>query len=376
MKCSVVPRAAVRLAAVAVLALLAGACGDTRAPQASAVPVTVARVERRDLPYEITANGTVEPMQTVAVASQVGGILTSVAFKEGDEVRAGQVLFQIDPRSYRAALEQARSLLARDSAQLVTAQQDVERYAALVKQDYITPQQYDQARANAASLRATVDADHAAMDNAQLNLQFATIRAPISGRAGALLVRQGNLVRASGQTLVVINQIRPILVRFAVPAAELPRIRKYASDSLPVHAQPAGAVGSPAAGTFSFLDNAVDTTTGTILLKGRFGNDKAELWPGEFVNVALELFVQRGAVVVPSAAVVQSQQGDYVFTIGRDGTATMRHIRVDRTAGDLSVVASGLTPGETVVTDGQLRLTTGSKVQVRAATGSDQAGTS
>jgi multidrug efflux system membrane fusion protein len=372
----VVTRAAARAAAAVLLSLLAGACGDSRAPRSAAVPVTVARVERRDLPYEVTATGTVEPMQTVAVASQVGGILTRVLFTEGDEVRAGQPLFQIDPRPYQAALDQARSLLARDSAQLASAQQDVERYSALVKQDYITPQQYDQAKASAASLRATVDADRAAIENARLNLQFTTIRSPISGRAGALLVRQGNLVRANGQTLVVVNQIRPILVRFAVPAGDLPRIRQYASDSLPVHAQPTGNGGTPAAGTFSFLDNAVDTTTGTILLKGRFTNAEAELWPGEFVNVALELYVQHGAIVVPSAAVVQSQQGDYVFTIGSDNTATMQRVQVDRTAGDLTVVARGLTAGETVVTDGQLRLTTGTKVQIRAATGSDQAGTS
>lgn len=372
----VVPCAAARTVAAAVLALLAAACGDSKAPQSSAVPVTVAKVVQRDLPYEVTATGTVEPMQTVAVASQVGGILTHVLFTEGDEVRAGQLLFQIDPRPYQAALDQARSLLARDSAQLASAEQDVQRYAALVKQDYITPQQFDQAKATAASLGATVQADRAAIENARLNLQFTTIRSPISGRAGALLVREGNLVRANGQTLVVVNQIRPILVRFAVPAADLPRIRQYASDSLPVHAQPAGGAGAPAAGTFSFLDNAVDTTTGTILLKGRFANAKAELWPGEFVNVALELYIQHGAIVVPSAAVVQSQQGNYVFTVGSDGTATMQPVTVDRTAGDLTVVAKGLAAGQTVVTDGQLRLTTGTKVQIRAAAGSDQAGTS
>lgn len=359
-------------ASAAALALLLGAaCRDPHPQAPPPVPVAVGHVERRAIPYEIDANGTVEPMQTVAVSSQVGGVLMRVAFKEGDEVQRGQVLFQIDPRPFEAALKQAQGALAKDSAQLATAEQDVQRYAALVEKDYVTPQQYDQVRATAASLRAMVSADQGAVETARLNLEYATIRAPISGRAGALLVKEGNLVRANGQTLVVINQIRPILVRFAVPATHLPLIRKYGADSLPIHAQAASGEGKPSAGVLSFIDNAVDTATGTILLKGRFANTDGALWPGEFVNVALQLYMQQNAVIAPAPAVVQSQQGTYVFVIDQNGTATMRDVTVDRTVGDLAIIGKGLSGGETVVTDGQLRLTNGSKVQIKGAPGGD-----
>lgn len=361
-------RSAVALAAAA---LVAGGCNDTPDPPPAVIPVTVARVERQAVPAEIRATGTVEPLQTVAVASQVGGILTHVGFKEGDEVKRGQVLFRIDARPYQAALRQTEALLAKDRAQLVAAEQDVKRYEALASKDYVTPQQFEQMKANAASLRATVSADEAAVQTARLNVQYATIRAPIDGRAGALLLRQGNLVRANGQTLVVVNQLRPILVRFAVPAPNLPRIRQYRSDSLLVQAQAASAVGEPAQGTLYFLDNAVDTTTGTILLKGLFPNSNGELWPGEFVNVALELFVQKDAIVAPAPAVVQSQTGTYVFVI-ENGTAQTRAVTVARTVGDIAIIAKGLSPGDMVVTDGQLRLTSGAKVQIRGAPGSDQ----
>jgi len=357
--------------ALGAVALAAGACGDTHTPPPQTVPVTVARVERSSVPWEIGATGTVEPLQTVSVASQVSGILTEVGFKEGDEVRRGQMLFQIDPRPFQAALQQAQAVHAKDQAQLVAAEQDVKRYESLVEKDYVTPQQFEQMKANAASLRATVQADQAAVENARLNLQYATIRAPIDGRAGALLLKKGNLVRAAGQTLVVVNQLRPILVRFSVPASNLPDIRKYKSDSLPIHAQPASGVGDPARGTLSFMDNAVDTTTGTIMLKGVFPNKDGELWPGEFVNVALELFVEKDAIVAPAPAIVQSQNGTYVFVVKND-TAQTRDVTVARTVGDIAIIAKGLSPGEMVVTDGQLRLTPGAKVQIKGAPNADQ----
>jgi multidrug efflux system membrane fusion protein len=308
----------------------------------------------------------------VAVSSQVGGVLTRVAFNEGDVVQRGQLLFQIDPRPYEAALRQAQGTLARDRAQLANAEQDVKRYEELVKKDYVTPQQFAQTKTTAAALQATVNADQGAVESARLNLEYATIRAPITGRAGALLVKEGNVVRANGQTLVVINQIRPILVRFAVPASNLPRIQKYRSDTLPIHAQPVAGGGVTSAGTFSFLDNAVDTTTGTILLKGQFPNTDAALWPGEFVNVALQLYVQPDAVVAPAPAVVQSQQGSYVFVVNPNGTAAMRDVTVSRTIGNLAVIEKGLAPGDVVVTDGQIRLTNGTKVQIKSETGGDQ----
>ena len=360
-----------RALALGAVALVAAGCGDTHTPPPQIVPVTVARVERSSVPWEINATGTVEPLQTVAVASQVSGILTDVGFKEGDEVKRGQVLFRIDPRPFQAALQQAQAMHAKDQAQLVAAEQDVKRYEALVSKDYVTPQQFEQMKANAASLRATVSADEAAVENARLNLQYATIRAPIDGRAGALLLRQGNLVRAAGQTLVVVNQLRPILVRFSVPAANLTSIRKYKSDSLPIHAQPASGGGETSSGTLSFLDNAVDTTTGTIMLKGLFPNKEGELWPGEFVNVALELFVERDAVVAPAPAIVQSQNGTYVFVVKND-TAQTRDVTVSRTVGDIAIITKGLSPGEMVVTDGQIRITPGAKVQIKGAPNSDQ----
>jgi multidrug efflux system membrane fusion protein len=348
---------------------LAAACSSKKPPPPAPVPVTVARVQRTAVPYDIDANGAVEPLQTVAVESQVGGTLTRVAFKEGDEVQAGQVLFQIDPRPFEAALAQAQAVLAKDKAQVEFAEQDVQRYAALVKQDYVTAQQFQQVRTNAAALKATLAADSAAVESARLNVQYTTIRAPITGRAGSLLMRQGNLVKANAsEPLVVINQIRPILVRFAVPAARLPQIRQYSGNSLRVRARPLGADGvanGTSTGVLSFIDNAVDTTTGTILLKGRFANNDGALWPGQFVNASLQLFVQRDAIVVPSPAVVQGQQGTYVFVVRPDNTANMQPVTVDRAVGDITVIAKGLTPGQEVVTDGQIRLTNGSKVQVK-----------
>ena len=357
---------------IAGVLLLLVACKDPNKAKAALVPVAVAHVEKRDVPYEIDATGTIEPMQTVSVSAQVGGILTHIDFKEGDDVKQGQVLFQIDPRPFQAALQQARAGLAKDSAQLTTALQDEQRFAQLVQKDYVTQQQYDQAKANALSGRATVDADEAMVETAKLNLEYATIRSPIAGRAGAILLKEGNLVHAGGTPLVVINQIRPIMARFAVSAIHLPRIRKYQSDTLSGVAQPASGLGAPSRGTLSFLDNAVDTTTGTIMMKARFANTDAVLWPGEFVNVALELYVEKGAIVVPTTAVVQSQSGTSVFTVDANGIAEQQPVQVERTAGDMSIIEKGLSVGQTVVTDGQLRITDGTKVQIQGSTNGDQ----
>lgn len=359
------------IAAATVLFVLV-ACKDPKKAKSVTVPVSVAHVEQRDIPYEVDATGTIEPMQTVSVSAQVGGVITRIDFKDGDDVKQGQVLFQIDPRPFQAALAQARAGLAKDSAQLTTALQDEQRFAQLVQKDYVTKQQYDQAKANALSGQATVSADQAAIETAQLNLEYATIRAPIAGRAGAILLKEGNLVHAAGTPLVVINQIKPITARFAVSAVHLPIIRKYQSDTLSVVAQPATGLGAPSRGTLSFLDNAVDTTTGTIMMKGRFANPDGVLWPGEFVNVALELYLEKGAIVVPTTAVVQSQTGTSVFTVNDKGIAEQRIVQVERVAGDMSIIEKGLTPGLTVVTDGQLNITDGTKVQIQNATNGDQ----
>ncbi len=240
----------------------------TRCGQRPPVAVTVATSERGEAPRLLNANGIVEPLQTVAIQSQVGGVLTAVHFKEGDEVKKGQVLFEIDPRPFKAALDQAVANLARDNAQLLSAQNDANRYSALVQKDYVTKSQADQAVAAAAAQKAVVEADKATIDNARFNLENATITAPISGKTGSLLVKQGNLVKpGAAPALVVINQINPILVHFAVPDRDFPDIQKYASaGELKVRAAPRG--GAIEEGALSFLDNGVDTTTGAITIKG------------------------------------------------------------------------------------------------------------
>jgi multidrug efflux system membrane fusion protein len=347
--------------------LLFAACAEKKPPPTPAVPVTVAIAERRAVPFELPATGTVEPIQTVAVQAQVSGLLQRVAFKEGDEVKQGQVLFQLDPRPYRAAYEQAAAILERDRAQADNAAQEAKRYESLVEKEYVTSQQYDQARTNAAASQATLAGSQAAVDQARLNLQYATIRAPISGRTGSLLIREGNLVRASApEPLVKINRLRPILVRFSVPATNLPLIQAHQSKELVVRAEPSGG-GDPSEGTLSFIDNAVDTSTGTILLKGRFPNDDGSLWPGGFVNVRLQLYVEPDALVIPAAAVVAGQQGSFVFVIQPDSSASTKAVTVTRTAGDFAIVSGDVQPGDRVVVDGQLRLRQGSKVQIKAA---------
>jgi multidrug efflux system membrane fusion protein len=347
--------------------LLLGACAENDPPPSPPVPVTVATAERRTVPFELPATGTVEPVQTVAVQAQVSGILRRVAFREGDEVKQGQVLFELDSRPYRAALDQARATLMRDSAQATNAVQEAQRYESLAEKEYVTSQQYDQVRTNAAAARATLAGSQAAVDQARLNLQYATIRAPIAGRTGSLLIREGNLVRAStSEPLVRINRLRPILVRFAVPANNLPLIQAHLGKSIVVRAEPSGG-GDPSEGSLSFVDNAVDTATGTILLKGRFPNDDGALWPGGFVNVRLQLYVEEGALVIPAAAVVSGQQGSFVFVIQPDSSAATRAVTVNRTAGDLAIVSGDVQPGDRVVVDGQLRLRQGSKVQIKAA---------
>jgi membrane fusion protein, multidrug efflux system len=347
--------------------VLLAACGEQTAPPQQRVPVTVGTAERRDVPFELAATGTVEPLQTVAVQPQVGGPIVRIAFREGQDVERGQVLFQIDPRPFQATLAQAEAILNRDRAQAANAEQEVKRYAELVEREYVTAQQYDQARTVSAAAAATLAASEAEVEEARLNLQYATIRAPISGRTGSLRVREGNLVRVGDPApLVTINQIQPILVRFAVPAANLPVIQRHRSEKLVVQAEPVGG-GQASEGGLTFVDNAVDTTTGTIMLKGTFPNKEGALWPGEFVNVRLRLYVDQGALTVPQRAVVAGQQGTFVYVVQSDSTAETKAVKVDRAAGEYVIVSGEIEPGNIVVTDGQLRLRQGSKVQVKGA---------
>jgi multidrug efflux system membrane fusion protein len=354
------------LAAVAAVVIVLG-CGDDPPPPPAPVAVVVASVERRPVPVELSATGTVEPVKTVAVEAQVSGLLQRVGFREGEDVKAGQVLFEIDPRPYRAALAQAEAQLVRARVQAANTVQEETRYRTLAENQYVTAQQYDEVRANAAAAQATVAANEAAAEEARLNLQYATIRAPVAGRTGSLLVREGNLVRAnSGTALVTINQLRPIRVRFAVPATNLALIQQQRGRELVVRAEPAGG-GSPAVGRLSFVDNAVDTLTGTVLLKGEFPNTDGALWPGAFVNTRLELYVEQDALVVPAAAVVSGQQGSYLYLIQRDSTARSVPVTVERPVGAEVVIRGEVSPGDRVVTDGQLRIRPGAKIQIRTA---------
>jgi multidrug efflux system membrane fusion protein len=346
-------------------------CSKSEPPHQPSVPVSVTTAKRMSVPYVVTANGVAEPMQTVAVEAQVNGILNRVTFAEGQDVQAGQVLFQIDSRPYVAVLDQARGQLARDEAQAANARRDATRYAALVKEGYVTTSQADQAEATAASAAATVASDRATVSKAALDVSNCTIRAPISGRTGSLLVRQGNLVKAnSDPPLVVINQIKPILVRFSVPQSQFPDIQRYyrGGNALFVRATPSEGSGVPLDGTLAFVDNNVDSTTGTVLLKARFANSEASLWPGQYTNIALQLYVDPTALTLPASAVLTGQQGTYVFTVDSAGKARQSPVRVARTIDSVAVIASGIKDGERVITSGQSRLTPGSKVTIKGAT--------
>jgi membrane fusion protein, multidrug efflux system len=361
---------ALHVAQVFCASFMIAGCSKSAAPRQPKVPVSVTTVKRTIVPFIVTANGVAEPMQTAAVESQVTGILNRVTFAEGQAVQTGQILFEIDSRPYVAVLEQARGQLARDEAQAASAHRDAARYAALVTQGYVTKSQADQAEATAASAAATVAADRATVSKAALDVANCTIRAPISGRTGSLLVRQGNLVKANSEPpLVVINQIQPILVRFAVPQSQFPDIQRYyrGGNALQVRATPSEGTGIPLIGTLAFVDNNVDSTTGTVLLKARFSNPDGSLWPGQYTNVALQLFVDPNALTLPSPAVMTGQQGTYVYTIDSTGSAKQRPVQVSRTVDSLSVITSGVKEGEQVVVDGQSRLVPGSKVTIKGA---------
>ena len=347
------------------------ACSKSDPPRQPKVPVSVTTVKRAAVPYVIRANGVAEPMQTVAVEAQVNGILNRVTFSEGQHVEANQVLFELDARQYVAVLDQARGQLARDEAQAANALRDAARYTALVKEGYVTGSQADQAAAAAVSAAATVAADRATVSKAALDVANCTIRAPISGRTGSFLVRQGNLVKALSQPpLVVINQIQPILVRFSVPQSQFPDIQRYyrGGNALQVRATPSEGSGVPLYGTLAFVDNNVDSTTGTVLLKARFANPEGTLWPGQYTNVALQLYVDPNALTLPAPAVLTGQQGTYVFTVDSAGTARQNPVQVARTVDSVAVIASGLKEGDRVIISGQSRLVPGSKVMIKGVT--------
>lgn len=351
--------------------LTACSASDAQAPRGgggqAAVPVTVDRVVEKVMPLDVSVVGTVEAFSTVAVRAQVTGELKDVNFKQGDDVQAGQVLFTLDHRPLEAALNQAEANLARDTAQAANAKVIAQRMEDLVERGVGTREQRDTARTTAAALDASVGANRAAVENAKVQLQYATIRAPIAGRTGALMVHAGNLVRANDQMpLVVINQVSPIYVSFGIPEALLPDLRRYmAQRQLEVQAVPPNEAIAPASGTISFVDNQVDQTTGTIRIKATFPNSNRRLWPGQFVNVQVRLTSNPNAIVVPTVAVQAGPEGQYVYIVKADQTVEMRTVEVERTAGQETVLKQGVKAGETVVIDGQLRLVPGSKISVK-----------
>src|SRR5436190_1137684 len=362
-----------RASSLAIILVAASGCGPRRGPPASKVPVSVARAELRALPYELEATGTVEPIRSVDVRPQVGGTILRVHFGEGDEVKAGQVLFEIDPRPYAAAVQQAEGTLLRDATTAQSAAREAARCKVLASTNTVTQEDYEAKQSAADAAAAAVRSDSATATIARLNVEYATVRAPISGRTGRLLLHEGNVVRPNSDELVSIVQMRPILVRFPVPAASLPALRQRAGQELKVIALPARDSASALEGVLSFVDNAVDSATGTVLLKGRFANHDGALWPGEYVTITLVLGIQNDAIVVPSQAVMQGQQGTYVFVVNNDGTASSLPVTVQRTLDSLSVIA-GVPVGALVVTDGQLRLTPNAKVDIRGGPTTETAG--
>ena len=344
-------------------------CGKSGQPvKKEGVPVTVSTVIQKTVPIQLRAIGNVEAYSTVSVKSQIGGELIRIHFKEGQDVKKGDILFTIDPRPYEAALKQAEANLARDTAQLENARVDARRYGELVSKGYVAQQQYDQIQTNAAALEATVLADKAAVENAKLQLSYCFIHAPLNGRTGSLLSHQGDMIKANADNpMVVINQIQPIYVTFSIPEQHLREIKRYmAKGKLKGEAIIPGDENSPVQGIVTFVDNTVDTSTGTIKLKGTFENKEKRLWPGQFVNVVLTLTTQPDAIVVPSQAVQTGQQGLYVFVVKSDLTVESRPVVTGRNLDGEVVIEKGLAPGEQVVTDGQLRLVPGAKVEIKS----------
>jgi multidrug efflux system membrane fusion protein len=332
---------------------------------AMSVPVAVGKVVQKDVPVQIKAVGSVEAQSSVLIKPQVGGVITNIAFQEGQSVNKGDLLVAIDARPYQAVLAQAEANLNKDIAQAKNAREIATRYENLVKKDYVTKEQYEQVRTNAEAMEASAEADRAAVQNAKLQVNYCMIRSPITGRTGKILVHAGNVVKANETDIVQIHQVDPIYVRFAVPEGNLSEIRKYqAFKKLAVDALEKSGE-NKVTGALAFIDNQVDVNTGTITLKGEFQNPKGILWPGEFVDVTLTLTTRPRAVVVPSAAVESGQQGPFVFVVKPDMTAELRTVQVGDTIGTETVVEKGLNPGETVVTDGQLRLLPGSKVEIK-----------
>lgn len=358
------------LVSVSALLLLITACNKDNKAQASGpppAPVTVSTAQQRDVPVTVSAVGNITPYSRVEVKSMVTAPVLSVHFKPGDFVKKGQLLYTLDPRSFQADLAKAQGQLAKDVATATNAKTQAARYAALYKEGVVAREQNDIQQATAEQAAATVEADRAAVDTAKINLQYTKIYSPIDGRAGDVLVHPGNLIKANDISMVVINEIRPIYVDFSVPERYLPEIKKYlATGQLKVEAVFPDATQPAAQGKLSFVNNAVDPKTGTIAMKATFPNTDNRLWPGQFVNVVTTLSVQRNAVLVPLAAVQNGQKGPYLYVVKDDKTAEIRQVELGPQVQEQQVIRAGVNAGETIVTDGQMRLAPGGKVDVKS----------
>jgi len=360
------------LAAIAAGLSLLSACVGTKAASGPPppVPVLAATVELKDIPIRVHAIGAVEAYSTVSVKTQITGELTGVFFKEGEDVKKGQLIFTLDKRPLEADVRRAEGALARDEAQAANALTDQRRFEALVKAGVVSTQEYDRVASNSEAMAAAVRADKGALENARVQLVYASISSPINGRTGNLLVHQGNMIKANDvPALVNINQVEPIYVTFMVPQQYLADVKQYSRNgSLLVQAVIPSDARGPITGKLSFIDNMVDPGTGTIKLKGMFANSDRRLWPGQFVDAYLTLKTQSNALVIPSQAIQNGQQGTFVYVIKEDNTVEARTITTSETqqAGQV-IVEKGLAAGERIVTDGQLRLVPGAKVQIKQA---------
>lgn len=332
------------------------------------VPVTVAQVQQKPMPEQLSAIGRVQTINSVAVRSRLDGVIASVPVNDGQEIKAGDILFTLDDRALKAAVAQAEGVLARDRAQLANARAEVERYRPLLGQEYVSRQKFEGLEANAKALEGTVKSDEATLDGVKVLLSYATIRAPIDGRLGSIGSKVGNAIRANDtNALVTLNQMKPIYVGFSVQQERLDEIRK-AMAAGPVSVLVAEQDHPDAAlaqGKLSYIENTVDAQSNTLTVKAAFDNPSETLWPGSFVNVTLTLGMQSDAVVVPAEAVQAGQKSPFVFLLKPDQTVEARPVEVDRAIGDETVIARGVLPGDKVVTDGQLRLDNGTRVTVR-----------
>ncbi len=331
------------------------------------VPVKVAAAIEKAVPVQLQAVGTVEAYATVSIKSRVDGQLMGIHFREGQDVKKGEMLFTIDPRPFEVALKEAQARLERDIALAGKADMDARRYAELVAKNFVSSDKYEQFRANSEALRASVDADRAVVDRAKLQLEYCFIKSPMTGRTGRLLVDEGTQIKANDDKvdMVDIAQIMPIYVAFAVPQQYLPQIKTHmAGGQLKVEAIIPDSRDRPETGTLSFLDNKVNSQTGTVMLKGSFANTERRLWPGQFATVVLTLTTQPNAIVIPAVAIQVGQEGQFVFVVKPDMTVESRPVVTGMNIGDGVVIDKGLAAGEQVVTEGQLRLVPGAKVQV------------